>query len=362
MSMTATLDNPFPNGLDVDVEERAAPAPHSAPDMSGTQKAAILLTAVGIETASKILKSLPDKDVERISFEIAQLKNVSSDRVERVLLEYRDVSMARSYIAEGGPSFAQKALTAALGQARAEDVMFKIQAATEVSAFHLLQTIDTKQVAEFLSSEHPQTIAFILANLSSRKAAEIASALDPERQREAMYRLAQLGDLTPDVVAEFEEIVREQMGPILGGATSASGGINKVAEILNSVSRSAERVIMEGIAAKDAELAASIKNLMFVFDDLINVSDKDLQRLLVQVDQKDLVIGMKGASESLQAKILANVSERASVVIKEELDLMGPVKVSDVEEAQRNILDVASGLEDKGEISLAGAEEEQVVG
>ncbi len=342
----------------------ASPTASSTPrtaDLNGTQKAAILLTAVGIETASKILKSLPDRDVERISLEIAQLKNVSSERVESVLLEYRDISMARSYIAEGGPAFAQKALTAALGQQRAEDVMFKIQAATEVSAFHLLQTIDTGQVAEFLSTEHPQTIAFILANLSPRKAAEIASALEPDQQREALYRLAQLGDLPIEVVEEFEEIVREQMGPILGSASSTSGGVNKVAEILNSVSRSAEKVIMEGIAERDPELAASIKNLMFVFDDLINVSDKDLQRLLVQADQKDLVVAMKGAAESLQEKILANVSERASVVIKEELDLMGPVKVSDVEEAQRNILDVASDLEEKGEISLAGADEEQIV-
>lgn len=330
-------------------------------EMTGTQKAAILLTALGVDTASKILKSLPERDVERISLEIAQMRNISSDRVERVLLEYRDVSMARSYLAEGGPAFAEKALTAALGQSRAEDIMFKIQAATEVSAFHLLQTIDTRQVAEFLASEHPQTVAFILANLSPRKAAEIANELPEQQQREALYRLAQLGDLTPEVVAEFEEIVREQMGPILGSSSAVSGGVSKVAEILNSVSRSAERIIMEGIAERDPDLAASIKNLMFVFDDLIDVGDKDLQRLLVQVDQKDLVIAMKGAAESLQEKILKNVSERASVVIKEELDLMGPVKVSEVEEAQRNVLDVASTLEERGEIRLGGADEEQVV-
>lgn len=316
------------------------------------------MTAVGVDVASQILKSLPDRDVERISLEIARLRNVSSESVERVLLEYRDVSLARNFLAEGGPGFAQKALQAALGQQRAEDIMFKIQAATDTSAFHLLQTIDTNRVAEFLRHEHPQTIAFILANLSPRKAAEIAGELDDKIQAEAFYRLANLGELAPDVVAEFEEIVREQLGPVLTKSAVTSGGVKKVAEILNSVSRSAEKVIMESLTERNSELAASIKNLMFVFDDLINASDIDLQRLLAQVDQKDLVVAMKGASTSLQEKILGNVSERAAGIISEELELMGPVRVSDVEEAQRNVLDVAKSLEESGEITLNPVQEQ----
>lgn len=325
--------------------------------MTGVRKAAILLTAVGVEVASQILKSLPDPIVERLSLEIATLNNIPSDSVERVLLEYRDISLGRNFLAEGGPVFAQKALQAALGQQRAEDIMFKIQAATETSAFHLLQTIDTNRVADFLRSEHPQTIAFILANLSPRKAADIAGQLDADQQMEALYRLAKLGELPPDVVSEFEEIVREQLGPVISKTVSAGGGVRKVAEILNSVSRSSEKMIMEAMLERDSELGESIKNLMFVFDDLISVSDKELQKLLTQVDQKDLVIAMKGASDSLQEKILANVSERAALVIKEELDLMGPVRVSDVEEAQRNLLDVAKSLEEAGELSLSHAEE-----
>jgi flagellar motor switch protein FliG len=327
-------------------------------EMSGTRKAAILLTAVGLDIASRVLKSLPERELERVSGEIARLKNVRNDDIERVLVEYRDILIAKNFLAEGGPEFAEKALQAALGEQRAEDIMFKIQASSETSAFHLMQTIDTGRIAEFLKNEHPQTIAFILANLSSRKAAEIAGELSDEQQQEAFYRLAKLGELSPEMVSEFEEIVREQLGPVINSTASVSGGVQKVADILNSVTRSAERVIMEAIIARDSTLADNIKDLMFVFDDLIKAGDKDLQRLLAQVDQKDLVVAMKGAANALQERILANVSERAAAVIGEELELMGPVRVSDVEEAQRNILDVAKGLEEKGEISLTHQEEQ----
>ncbi len=235
----------------------------------GVQKAAILLTAVGLDIASKVLKSLPEQDLERVSIEIAKLKNVANSDIEKILVEYRDMSMAKNFLAEGGIEFAEQALQAALGGQRAEDIMFRIKASSETSAFHLMQTIDTARIAEFLKGEHPQTIAFIFANLSPRKAAEIASQLDDEQQQEAFYRLAKLGELPPDIVLEFEEIVREQLGPVINATSSVGGGVQKVADILNSVTRSAERVIMESIIERDSSLAGSIKDLMFVFDDLI---------------------------------------------------------------------------------------------
>ncbi|QXD16041.1 flagellar motor switch protein FliG [Rhodocaloribacter litoris] len=321
-------------------------------EVSGARKAAILLVAVGTEVASEVLRTLHDSEVERISIEIAKLRNVSSELVESVLLEYRDMAMAHDYITQGGISFARRALENALGPRRAEEIIMKIEAAMQVSAFHLLQTVETSQLSNFLQNEHPQTAALILAHLNPRKAADIISNLNQELQNEIMFRLATMGKTSPELLRDIEEVIRDQIGSVIGTELSATGGVEKVAEILNNTSRTSERSIMEGIRERDPELATNIKSLMFVFDDLVNINDRDLQRLLVEVDQKDLVLALKGSSPDLQEKLLRNVSERAAAMIKEELELMGQVRVRDVEEAQRRILEVAHALEEQEEIAL----------
>ncbi|GIV59769.1 MAG: flagellar motor switch protein FliG [Rhodothermaceae bacterium] len=321
-------------------------------EVNGARKAAILLVAVGTEVASEVLRTLHDSEVERISIEIAKLRNVSSELVESVLLEYRDMAMAHDYITQGGISFARRALENALGPRRAEEIIMKIEAAMQVSAFHLLQTVETSQLSNFLQNEHPQTAALILAHLNPRKAADIISNLNQELQNEIMFRLATMGKTSPELLRDIEEVIRDQIGSVIGTELSATGGVEKVAEILNNTSRTSERSIMEGIRERDPELATNIKSLMFVFDDLVNINDRDLQRLLVEVDQKDLVLALKGSSPDLQEKLLRNVSERAAAMIKEELELMGQVRVRDVEEAQRRILEVAHALEEQEEIAL----------
>ncbi|GIV61219.1 MAG: flagellar motor switch protein FliG [Rhodothermaceae bacterium] len=329
-------------------------------EISGAKKAAILLVAVGTEIASEVLRCLQDTEVEKISIEIAKLRNVSPELVESVLLEYRDMAMAHDYITQGGLSFARRALESALGPRRAEEIIMKIEAAMQVSAFHLLQTVETSQLANFLQNEHPQTAALILAHLNPRKAADIIQNLDQELQNEIMYRLATMGKTSPELLRDIEEVIRDQIGSVIGTELSATGGVEKVAEILNNTSRTAERSIMEGIRERDPELANSVKNLMFVFDDLINISDRDLQRLLVEVDQKDLVLALKGSSPDLQEKMMKNVSERAAAMIKEELELLGQVRVRDVEEAQRRILEVAQALEEQEEITLSRSNDDFV--
>ncbi len=329
--------------------------------LTGKEKAAILLISLGAETASNVLKQMRDNEVEQISIEIAKMRNITSERVESVLLEYRDMTMAHDYITQGGLSFAREALESALGQRRAEEIIMKIEAAMQVSAFHLLQTVETSQLANFLQNEHPQTAALILAHLNPRKAADIISNLNQDLQNEIMYRLATMGKTSPELLRDIEEVIREQIGSVIGNELSATGGIEKVAEILNNSSRNTERTIMEGIRERDPELANNVKGLMFVFDDLITVNERDLQRIMVEVDQKDLVLALKGASPDLQAKMLRNVSERAAAMIKEELELMGPARVRDVEEAQRRILDTAQALEEQEEISLARSNEDIVI-
>lgn len=329
--------------------------------VTGVKKAAITLIALGTEAASLVLKNMRDDEVERITVEIAKSRNVSSDIVEKTLLEFRDMSMARDYIAQGGVSFARQALEAALGPRRADEIMMRVEAAMEVSAFHLLQTVETAQLTNFLLNEHPQTAALILAHLNPRKAADIVAGFPQEIQNEILFRLATMGKTSPELLRDIEEVIRQQIGSVIGTELSASGGIETVAEILNNTSRTSEKSIMEAIRERNPELAANIKSLMFVFDDLIHVSDRELQRLLMEVDQKELALSLKATSEDLKTKLLKNVSERAAAMISEEIDLMGPVRVRDVEEAQRHIIEIAQSLEEQDEIVLSRSSEDALL-
>ena len=344
------------------INQRPNPAPPISAGgeqtVSGARKAAITLIALGTEAASLVLKNMRDDEVEKITVEIARARNISSDIVESVLMEFRDMGIARDYVAQGGVSFAREALEAALGPRRADEIMMRVEAAMEVSAFHLLQTVETSQLTNFLQNEHPQTAALILAHLNPRKAADIISGIELELQNEIMYRLATMGKTSPELLRDIEEVIRQQIGSVIGTELSATGGIDTVAQILNNSSRSSERVIMEAIRDRDAELAANIKSLMFVFDDLIHVSDRDLQRLLMEVDQKELSLSLKAVSDDLKNKLLRNVSERAAAMIVEEMDLMGPVRVRDVEEAQRRIIEIAQSMEDQEEITLSRSNED----
>ena len=339
----------------------ASSLPSDVNKLTGAQKAATLLIALGVETAGQILRKMDDDDVEKVSIEIARLRNVSSDLVEGVLLEYRDMAMARDYIGQGGVPYARDVLQTALGPRRADEIMMRVEAAMEVSAFHLLQTVETFQLTSFLQKEHPQTAALILAHLNPRKAADIVSSLPFELKNEVMYRLATMGKTSPEMLNDIEDVIRNQLGSLIGAEMSVTGGAGQVAEILNLTSRAAERSILDNIRERSDELATSIKALMFVFDDLQGVSAPDLQRLLMDVDQRDLALSLKTVSDELKEKILRNVSERVAVALNEEIDLLGRVRVSDVDEAQQRILEVAQQLEADEEIVLSRSDEDAVI-
>lgn len=336
--------------------------PPAEPDaLSGAQKAAMLLIALGVETASGVLRHLDDADVEKVSIEVAKLRDAPRDLLESVLLEYRDMGQARNYIAQGGVSFAREVLQEGLGPRRADEIMMRVEAAMEVSAFHLLQTVETTQLSNFLRREHPQTAALILAHLNPRKAADIISGLKPDLQSEIMYRLATMGKTSPEMVSDIEDVLRNQLGSVIGAEMSSTGGIEQVAEILNTTSRSAERSILGALRERSEDLASSIKSLMFVFDDLVNVSGPDLQLLLMEVDQRDLVLALRAASDDLKEKVMRNVSERVASALEEEMKFQGRVRVRDVEEAQHRILETAQQLEAEDKIILAREGEEAMI-
>ena len=343
---------PRPEGASQETE-RSVEATNAVHHLSGAQKTAVLLTSLGVEAASQVLKSLRDDEVERISIEIARLKNIPSDVVEGVLLEFHDLSLAHTYVAQSGVSFAREVLSAAMGDNRAEEIMMKVEAATEVSGFHLLQTVETGHLINFLQNEHPQTAALILAHINPRKAAEIIPALPADLQQEIIYRLATMSKTSPQLLREIEEVIRQQIGSVFGGELSTAGGAERVAEILNCTKRNAEQTILSNLRDRDPELATAIKSLMFVFDDLVHVDDRALQRLLMEVEQRDLALALKAAPDELKRKLLDNVSERVAQAIGEELELMGAVRVSEVDEAQHTILEAAQQLEERGEIVLS---------
>jgi flagellar motor switch protein FliG len=340
----------------------AGPPPSSNPDdLTGAQKAAVLLIALGVDTASEVLRHLDDPEVERVSIEVARLRNASSDLVEGVLVEFRDTARAREYIAQGGVEYARDILNEALGSHRADEIMMRVEAAMEVSAFHLLQTVETAQLTNFLRREHPQTAALILAHLNPRKAADIISGLEEDLQNEILYRLATMGNTSPEMVNDIEEVIRNQLGSVIGAEVSATGGIEQVAEILNTTSRSSEQSILDSIRDRDESLASSIKGLMFVFDDLVHIDGADLQKVLMEVEQSDLALALKAASGELQEKVMNNVSDRVAESLEEEIDLLGRVRVSEVDEAQHRILEQAQELEAKEEIVLSRNAEEALI-
>ena len=325
------------------------------------QKVALLMIAFGVDRASPILKELNDTEVERVSIEIARQQNVSVEILSSVMEEFYEMMMANQYIVQGGLGYAKDILEATWGRKKAEDVLKRVEAATEVSAFYLLQTVDDKQMTNFLQNEHPQTAALILANLKPVQAASILSELPEENQYEIAYRVATMEKTSPELIEDIESVLREQLGSVFGGGLSKTGGVESVAEILNSVSRASEKNILTNLRERNAELATEITDLMFMFNDIGKLPDAAIQMILKEVDSKALALAMKASDEDMKEKFYKNMSERAAKMLKEELDYLGPVRVKDVEGAQKDILEVTRRLEESGQIVLSRGDDEELL-
>jgi len=323
-------------------------------DLTPTQKAAIALVAFGTEVASLVLKTLNQEELEKITVEIANLREVPPEVEEKVLTECHDIFMARQYISKGGVDFAREILEKAVGSRRALEILNRLESSLRTSGFNLLKNIDPKHLVNFIQNEHPQTISLILTQLNSHQAAAVLSELPPELQTEVALRVAGMEKISPDVLKEVESTLESHFQNTGGRDLSVSGGAKTIAEILNLIESVSEKTILKAIEAENPELAAEIKNMMFVFDDLILLDDRSVQRLLKEVETKDLAISLKAASEEVKNKIFANVSERVAVLIKEEMEFMGPMRLSDVEAAQQRIVESIRRLEEEGQIVIAG--------
>ncbi len=332
-----------------------------AEDLKGVQKAAILLIALGPEKSSMIFKHLKEEEIEDLTLEIANTKSVTSQLKERVINEFYEVCLAQQYIAEGGIGYAKELLEKALGSEKALDVIGKLTASLQVKPFEFIKKTDASQLLNFIQDEHPQTIALVLSYLSSGQAAAVLAALTPEKQADVAKRIATMDRTSPDVIKEVERVLESKLSSLVNQDYTIIGGVDAVVDILNTVDRGTEKHIMETLEIEEPELADEIRKKMFVFEDILLLDDRAIQRVLRDVDNNDLAIACKGSNEDVQNAIFNNMSKRLAEMIKEDMEFMGPVRMKDVEEAQQKIVNIIRKLEDSAEIVISRGGGDEIV-
>ena len=336
-------------------------AKQSSLNISGREKIAVLMVSLGNDIAPEIYKKLDDATIELITLEIANLRKVSPELKLEVLKEAQEVLMAREFMARGGVDYARDVLERALGPERAQNLLARITASLQVKPFDFMRHTDATQILGFIQNEHPQTIALILSYLEPPQAAMILSGLTPEMQAEVTKRIATMDRITPEVLREVERVLERKLSTVMGQDFTMAGGIDAVVALVNSADRTTERNIMEYLEENDPELAEEIKKRLFVFEDIMRLDDRSLQRILREVDMKELSLALKGATEELKTKFFKNMSKRAAEMLQEDMEYMGPVRVKDVEEAQQKVVNVVRALEEQGEIVIASGGEDELV-
>ncbi len=328
---------------------------------TGIQKAAILLIALGPEKSAQVFKHLKEEEIEELTLEIANTKSITTQVKEDVINEFYEICLAQQYIAEGGIGYAKELLEGALGPEKAMEVIGRLTASLQVKPFEFVRKADASQLLNFIQDEHPQTIALILSYLSAQQAAQIIAALLPDRQADVARRIATMDRTSPDVIKEVERVLETKLSSLVNQEYNVIGGVDAVVEILNTVDRGTEKHIMETLEIEEPELADEIRKKMFVFEDILLLDDRAIQRVLRDVENSDLAIALKGANEQVQNAIFNNLSKRLAAMIREDMEFMGPVRMKDVEEAQQKIVNIIRKLEDSAEIVISRGGGDEIV-
>ncbi|MBR6665967.1 MAG: flagellar motor switch protein FliG [Lachnospiraceae bacterium] len=321
--------------------------------ISGLQKAAILLISLGPERSAGIFKHLKEEEIEELTLEIANTRSVTPQIKEDIINEFYEICLAQQYIAEGGIAYAKELLEKALGAEKALSVISKLTASLQVKPFEFVRKTEPSQLLNFIQDEHPQTIALILSYLPAGQAAAVLSALPPEKQADVAKRIAVMDRTSPEIIREVEKVLEAKLSNLVNQDFTIIGGVDAVVDILNSVDRGTEKHIMESLEIEEPELADEIRKKMFVFEDILLLDDRAIQRVLRDVANDDLTMALKSANEQVQTAIFNNMSKRLAVMIKEDMEFMGPVRMKDVEEAQQKIVNIIRKLEDAGEIIVS---------
>ena len=326
------------------------------------EKAAILMITIGKESAAKVYKYLSEEEIEQMTLSITSVRRVEPEIKEAVVQEFIQMCIAQKYISEGGIDYAREILDKAFGSESANDLIMRLSSSLRVKPFDFIRKADSSQVLNFIQNEHPQTIALILSYIEPKSAAQILAELPLEKQTSVIARIANMGITSPEYIKETERVLEKKLSTMSVGDTTSAGGIDSLVRILNSVDRGTERHLLEALEEKDAELTEEIKKRMFVFEDIIKLSPQAIQRVLREIDNRDLAVALKGVLGSPVEKIIMeNVSKRLQEMIKEDMEVMGPVRVRDVEEAQQKIVTVIRQLDEAGEIIISRDGEEGVI-
>jgi len=329
--------------------------------MSTKEKAAVLMITIGQERAAKIYKYLSEEEIEQLTLAITTMRRVEPEVKESVVDEFFQMCIARKYISEGGIDYAREILSKAFGEEKTNELIMKLSSSLRVKPFDFIRKADSAQVLNFIQNEHPQTIALILSYLEPRYSAQILANLPLDKQLSVIARIANMGVTSPEYIKETERILEKKLSTLSFSDRSVTGGIDSVVSILNSVDRGTERHLLEALEETDAELVEEIRKRMFVFEDIVKLSNQAIQRVLKEIDNRDLAVALKGSSEEVAEVIFRNISSRLQEMIKEDIQYMGPVRVRDVEEAQQKIVNVIRQLDDAGEIIISRGSEDEII-
>jgi flagellar motor switch protein FliG len=330
-------------------------------DLTGRQKAAVFLVTLGSEISSEIFKHLREDEIEALTFEIARLDTIEADDRDKVLLEFKELMMAQDFISTGGIDYARELLEKSLGSQKAVDIINRLTSSLQVRPFDFIRRTDPAHLLNFIQQEHPQTIALILAYLEPQKASIILGSLPHESQSDVAKRIATMDRTSPETLREVERVLEKKLSTLSQEDYTSAGGVENIVEILNLVDRSTEKTIIESLEEEDPELAEDIKKRMFVFEDIVLLDDRAIQKVLREVDTAELAKALRGVEAEVQDKIYRNMSKRAASLLKEEMEYMGPVRLKDVEETQQKIVSIIRKLEDQGEIVVARSGEDEMV-
>lgn len=330
-------------------------------ELSGKQKAAILLVSLGPDVSAELFKHLDDDDIEDLTLEIANMQKVDTEIKDEILEEFHQLMQAKDYLNTGGIEYAREVLEKAVGGDKAKDILERLTATLQVRPFDAIRKTDPGQLLNFLQGEHPQTIALVLAYLQPQQASQVISSLPQGIQTNVARRIAVMDRTSPDIIKEVEDVLEQKLSSVVTNEYASAGGVESIVNILNQVDRGTEKNILDQLDEEDPELAEEIRQRMFVFEDIVVLSDRAVQLVLRQVENHDVALALKTASDEVENIIYKNMSDRAADMLKEDIEYMGPVRLREVEDAQQRIVNVIRELEESGEIVIARGGESEVV-
>lgn len=322
-------------------------------EMTGRQKAALLLISLGPELSAQVFKHLNEDEMEKLTLEISSVKKVEADVKDQVIEEFHNIALAQDYISQGGIGYAKTVLEKALGKDHAQTIINRLTSSLQVRPFDFARRADPAQVLNFIQNEHPQTIALILSYLEPEQAGMILSSLSQDVQADIAKRIATMESTSPEVISEIESVLERKLSSTVTQDFTETGGVDAVVEVLNGVDRSTEKTILDTLEIQDPELAEEIRKRMFVFEDIVTLDNRSIQRIIRDLENEDLILSMKVSSEEVKEILFQNMSSRMAESFKDEMEIMGPVRLKDVEEAQSRIVSTIRRLEDAGEIIIA---------